>query len=163
MVIAKVAVRNNGSSGDTVVSHGDSLAAESVMLSRAVLVKDLGGHGDEGGIGVDILEVGADAARTRLTERVVTLLSVSELEDRTVLVVSSNLFALLHLRGSGRGGGGQNGGDESGREMHIEEERKERVTIRQLKGNADDSLNSRTFREYLYSFYTCSSFIYGYL
>ena len=80
MIIAKVAVRKNGSLGNPVVSHGDSLATESVMLSRAILVKDLGGHGDEGGVGVDVLEVGADAASARLTERVVALLSVSKLK-----------------------------------------------------------------------------------
>lgn len=120
MVIAKVAVRNNSSSSHAVVSHGDGLAAESIVLSRAVLVKDFGGHGDERGVGVNILEVGADATGSRLTEGVVALLSVSKLEYRTVLVVASNLLALLHLRGSSRGGRGQNGGDESGRELHIE-------------------------------------------
>lgn len=87
VVVAQVAVSNNTSAGNTVLGDGDLLAAKSVVLSRTVLVKETSRHGDEGGVGVDVLEVGADTASTVLAKDAVALVGITEAVDGAVGVV----------------------------------------------------------------------------
>lgn len=117
VVVAKVAVGNDTSLGNTVVRQGDGLAAQGVVLSSAELVEDLGRNSDEGRLLVNALEVGADAASTGVAEDVVALSSVAEAEDGAV--GASAGATLLVGRGS-RGSQGQGGGDDGGSELHFE-------------------------------------------
>lgn len=87
VVVAQVAVSNDTSAGNTVLSDGDLLAAKGVVLSRAVLVKETSRHGDERRVGVDVLEVGADTASTSLAEDAVALIGITEAVDGAVGVV----------------------------------------------------------------------------
>ncbi len=47
VVVAEVAVSDNGGLGDAVVLDGDGLATKLVVLGSAVAIKDVGGHGDK--------------------------------------------------------------------------------------------------------------------
>lgn len=93
VVVAQVAVSNNTSAGNTVLSDGDLLAAEGVVLSRAVLVKEASGHGDERRVGVYVLEVGADTASTVLAKDAVALVGITEAVDGAVGVVAVDAAA----------------------------------------------------------------------
>lgn len=120
---AGVLVGNDSLLGDAVVSHGDDLAAELVVLvGRAVLVKVAAGERNERHVGVDVLEVRADAAGTRVAERRAALLVVAKHEDGAGRVLASDGgSAGLHLdRGGRRGSQGQSGGDEGSGELHVE-------------------------------------------
>lgn len=103
--VAEVAVRNSSLASNTVSGDGDDLSTESVVLSRAVLVEDVGGHGDKGHVVGDLAgEVGAQAAGTKVVEKVASRSWVSEHEDGAVGVCARDGC------GSSRGGGGQHGG-----------------------------------------------------
>lgn len=117
VVVAEVAVGNDTSLSNTVVSQGDGLATQGVVLSSAELVEDLGGNSDEGRLLVYALEVGADAAGTGVAEDVVALSSVAKAEDGAVRATTG--ATLLVGRGSGSSQG-QSGADDGGRELHLE-------------------------------------------
>lgn len=120
VVNAEIAVRNNSLASDAVVGHGDDLCAEGVVLSGAKLVKDAGGHGDQGHAGVDLVgKVGAEAAGAELEEQLAGAGWVAEHEDGAVLVGARGDVA--GLDGGSRGGGqGQHGGGDGERELHPE-------------------------------------------
>lgn len=117
VVVAEVAVGDDGGLGDAVALHGNGLAAELVVLCGAVSVKDVGGHGDKGGLLVDVLEVGADAAGTSIAEDVVALRGVAEAVDGAVLVVAAG--TLLNLVAGGSSGDGREGNGGKAGEVHC--------------------------------------------
>lgn len=99
VVVAEVSIRYNGGSRDTVVLHGDGLAAKCVMLGRAVFVKDIRRHGDEGFIGINILEKGADATCAADPEDVMACGCRAISVDRAVGAGTRSSFGDLFSRG----------------------------------------------------------------
>lgn len=93
VVVAQVAVSDDTSTRDAVLGDGNLLAAESVVLSRAVLVKEPSGHSDKGGVGVYSFKVGADAASTVLAQNAVTLIGVAVAVDGAVGVIAVDATA----------------------------------------------------------------------
>lgn len=113
--VAEVAVRNSSLASNTVSGEGDDLGTESVVLSRAELVEDVGGHGNQGHVVGDLAdEVGGEAASTKLVEKVASRSWVSEHEDGAVGVCAGDGC------GSSRGGGSQHGGGDGKRELHFD-------------------------------------------
>lgn len=113
--VAKVAVRNSSLASNAVSAEGDDLGTESVVLSRAELVEDVGGHGNQGHVVGDLAgEVGGEAASTKLVEKVASGSWVSEHEDGAVGVCAGDGC------GSSRGGGSQHGGGDGKGELHFD-------------------------------------------
>ncbi len=119
VVVAEVAVGDNGGLGDAVVLDGDGLAAELVVLGSAIAVKDVGGHGDKGSALVDILEVGADAASTGVAEDVVALGGIAVAEDGDVLVAAGSTLLNLGAGGSSSSGCEGKGGNTSVKHFEL--------------------------------------------
>lgn len=88
VVVAQVAISDNTRASNTVVLDGDRLAAQRVVLSRAVLVKDARGHGDKRRVGVHVLEVGADAAGAVLAQDAVAFVGIAKAVDGAVGIVA---------------------------------------------------------------------------
>lgn len=107
VVVAQVSIRNNSLSRNAIVRHRDNLAAELVVLCRAILVKDIGGHSNKRHVGINILEVGADAAGTVLPEDVAALGWGAKSVDGAVLVGAGDGSGGDFLAWGGRGSEGQ--------------------------------------------------------
>lgn len=93
VIVAEVAISDDTGSADAVLGDGDGLAAELVVLGGAVLVEDASRHGNERRVGVDVLEVGADAASTVLAQDAVALVGIAEAVDGAVGVVLVDVAA----------------------------------------------------------------------
>lgn len=93
VVVAQVAIGNNTGSRDAVVRNGDLLAAQLVVLSRSILVKEARGHRDKGRVGVHVLEIRADAAGAVLAQDAVALVGISKAVDGAVGVVLVDIVA----------------------------------------------------------------------
>lgn len=111
---AEVSVRNCSLARNAVLADGDDLGAESVVLSSAVFVENVGGHGNQGYAGADLAsEVSAKTASTVLPEELASRSWVSESEDGAIGVgARDNVRALgggssRGSEGQHRGGGGE--------------------------------------------------------
>ena len=86
VVTAQISVRHDSLSCNTVVRHSYDLATQFIVLSLAIPIKHIGRHGNKGHVGIDLVEVSANATGAIGPENLAALNMGTISVDRAVLV-----------------------------------------------------------------------------